>query len=130
MTTRTKKNHAPAAADRADAGALKIMNALWGHAIADIEYHTRRDGSLERIPASATPVTDHEIKHLLAGNRVVDRLDALEQIGRPATDRMLRADQLRKDEKGWLWVTKAGAARFDLPEWVEVASGARCALVE
>lgn len=123
MARRVKLAPPPAARTRAESSALAEFNAAANP--VEITYAARRDGGRERIPASATPVTDSQIKYLIRGSRVLERGECLEAIGRPATSRMIRAGQLRRfPGSEWLWVTVAAAARFGLPPTVRLAGGA------
>lgn len=89
--------------------------------VSAIEYGTDEYGRKERL----TPSSDADIAFCLRGNRVIDSVDMVEQIGAQAMSRLIQngsirrgADHSRKSICNLYWITDKAAELYGIPaQW-------------
>lgn len=84
-----------------------------------------------------TPASREEVAHFLRGNRVVDQVEILEQVGEAAFNNMYNNGSIVRDasfnryhKNNLYWITTKAAEVYGIPARVTLASGATVALIE
>lgn len=125
MTKLTARRIANAAARR-DADRSKRANVIMASVFKAVEEAVAIDDKGREVRQSRA--TYDEVAHFLLGNRVVDSVDILRELGQLAYDALLSNGYLKKDpsfnakrKSNLFWVTAKAQGHYKLPARIRLA---------